>query len=127
MESDYRSWNEISSPLKAFGAAHCSFAGLLSSFGADMSDAALDIILGNDTRTSTAPQQLDGRILEKPVDDDDAFSMLSSLSGQRHLVHSGVSIFTSAVGKEEAAVTFCETTEVVFTSLSPEEIGAYIR
>lgn len=65
--------------------------------------------------------------MEKPVDDDDAFSMLSSLSGRRHLVHSGVSIFTSVVGRDKAAVSFCETTEVLFAILSPEEIHAYIR
>lgn len=53
--------------------------------------------------------------------------MLSSLSGRKHLVHSGVSIFTGAVGKAEPAVSFCETTEVLFAILSPEEIRAYIR
>lgn len=53
--------------------------------------------------------------------------MLNSMSGRRHLVHSGVSIFTSKLGDAEAAVNFCETTEVLFTALSPEEIHAYIR
>ena len=65
--------------------------------------------------------------MEKPRDDDHAFSMLSSLSGRRHLVHSGVSVFTGKIGKMEAAVSFCETTEVLFAALSPEEIRAYIR
>ncbi|CAM9997071.1 unnamed protein product, partial [Sphacelaria rigidula] len=70
---------------------------------------------------------LDGRILEKPTDDEHAFSMLSSLSGRKHLVHSGVSIFTEKLGKTDAAVSFCETTEVLFATLTPEEIRAYIR
>lgn len=71
--------------------------------------------------------QLDGIILEKPRDDEHAFAMLSSMSGRRHLVHSGVSVFTNKSGKQEAAVSFCETTEVLFTTLSAEEIRAYIR
>lgn len=53
--------------------------------------------------------------------------MLSSLSGRRHLVHSGVSVFTGKLGMDRAAVSFSETTEVLFTELSPEEIRAYIR
>ncbi len=53
--------------------------------------------------------------------------MLSSMSGRRHLVHSGVSIFTSKLGTATPAASFCETTEVLFATLSPEEIRAYIR
>ncbi|CAB1114074.1 unnamed protein product [Ectocarpus sp. CCAP 1310/34] len=80
------------------------------------------VVVGSDTIVD-----LDGVILEKPRDDEHAFSMLSSLSGRRHLVHSGVSIFTSKLGKDKAAVSFCETTQVLFTALSAEEIRAYIR
>lgn len=79
------------------------------------------------TLLRTIQKQLDGRILEKPIDDEHAFSMLSSLSGRKHLVHSGVSIFTEKLGKTDAAVSFCETTEVLFATLTPEEIRAYIR
>eukprot|EP00903_Cladosiphon_okamuranus_P017033 g15698.t1 len=80
------------------------------------------VVVGSDTIVD-----LDGVILEKPRDDEHASSMLKSMSGRRHLVHSGVSIFTSKLGDAEAAVSFCETTEVLFTELSPEEIHAYIR
>ncbi|CAN0394800.1 unnamed protein product, partial [Ectocarpus sp. 13 AM-2016] len=80
------------------------------------------VVVGSDTIVD-----LDGVILEKPRDDEHAFSMLSSLSGRRHLVHSGVSIFTSKLGKVKTAVSFCETTQVLFTALSAEEIRAYIR
>lgn len=89
--------------------------------GSEGGDAPI-VVIGSDTIVD-----LDGVILEKPRDDDHAFSMLSSMSGRRHLVHSGVSVFTGKVGKMEAAVSFCETTEVLFTALSPEEIRAYIR
>ncbi|CAM9429044.1 unnamed protein product, partial [Hapterophycus canaliculatus] len=80
------------------------------------------VLVGSDTIVD-----LDGVILEKPRDDEHAFQMLSSMSGRRHLVHSGVSVFTSKLGKDKPAVSFCETTEVLFTALSPEEIRSYIR
>jgi hypothetical protein len=35
---------------------------------------------------------VDGQILEKPTDDDDARRMLRLLSGRTHLVHTGVTV-----------------------------------
>lgn len=62
-----------------------------------------------------------GKILEKPKDEDDAVAMLSSLSGQTHRVYSGVAIFTSALG-ESAPHLFYESTSVVFAPLDLEDI-----
>jgi septum formation protein len=64
---------------------------------------------------------LEGQVLNKPKDRDDAIEMLTSLSGKTHLVMTGVSIISKE--KEE---NFDETTEVTFENLSPKEIELYI-
>lgn len=64
---------------------------------------------------------LDGRILNKPADRDDAIGMLSALSGKTHHVMTGVSIVSQE--KEEH---FDETTQVTFEKLTPAEIEYYI-
>lgn len=69
---------------------------------------------------------IDGRILEKPKDNEDAAVMLRALSGRSHLVHTGVAIFTSHGGSKEPAALFCETTKVTFVELHDDEIQAYI-
>ncbi len=60
-------------------------------------------------------------ILGKPKDDDDAFQMLSSLSGNIHTVYTGVCIKTSD-GEE----VFHSATAVEFYKLTEEEIRDYI-
>jgi septum formation protein len=64
---------------------------------------------------------LSNKILNKPADAEEAFQMLSDLSGRTHLVITGVSIFSKE--KEE---TFDDTTEVTFKKLSKEEIEFYV-
>lgn len=64
---------------------------------------------------------LDNQILNKPADREDAIKMLSALSGNTHLVMTGVSIVSE--GREES---FDETTEVTFEKLSRQEIEFYI-
>lgn len=64
---------------------------------------------------------LDGRILNKPTDRDDAIRILSYLSGKTHKVITGVSIVSKE--KEEH---FDDTTEVTFRELSRKEIEFYI-
>jgi septum formation protein len=61
------------------------------------------------------------KILNKPVDHEEACAMLSQLSGRTHLVMTGVCIISKE--KEES---FDETTEVTFKSLSREEIHFYV-
>ena len=65
---------------------------------------------------------LDGKILGKPADEDGAFEMLSSLSGRKHTVRTGVCIIYNE--KEEI---FSDSTEVEFYPLSDDEIIAYIE
>lgn len=74
------------------------------------------IIIGADTVVA-----IDNRILGKPKTYDEAFSMLSSLSGKNHFVYTGVCITDS-----EKQICFCEKTEVEFYTLSKDEIHNYI-
>lgn len=65
---------------------------------------------------------LNGKILGKPADQDDAYRMLSLLSGRCHEVITAVAI-CSGEGKYEVED---ETTRVYFRSLSTDEIRAYL-
>jgi len=65
-----------------------------------------------------------GKILEKPKDTEDAFKMLSTLSGNMHVVYTGVAIMP-ATG--DAPITFVEQTDVYFRKLSNAEIHTYIN
>lgn len=61
-------------------------------------------------------------VLGKPADRDDAKQMLSSLSGKKHSVYTGVCILH---GNDKEI--FYEKTDVTFWDLSEEEIDRYIR
>ena len=65
---------------------------------------------------------LNGKILGKPFDYEDARQMLSKLSGQKHTVITGVFI-----GSKIHSNSFSERTEVEFEQLSQEEITFYIE
>src|SRR4051794_3801761 len=64
---------------------------------------------------------VDGDILGKPIDDDDARRMLARLSGRAHEVLTGVSVRLGA--DEQAAV---ESTVVWFKPLTNQEIAWYV-
>lgn len=64
---------------------------------------------------------LDGIILGKPSDEEDAFRMLSALSGVRHHVFTGVTVMQG-----DKVLTRHETTSVDFRPLDPEEVNLYI-
>ena len=66
----------------------------------------------------------DGKVLGKPKDEEDAFSMLSSLSGNNHKVYSGICIINT---KENTIIKDFDCTEVKFSKLSKKEIENYIR
>ena len=65
---------------------------------------------------------LDGAVLGKPVDELEAFKMLSTLSGNRHQVYTGLTVL-----RGEEMHTVSEETTVSFRELSEEEIECYIR
>lgn len=74
------------------------------------------VILSADTVVA-----VDGEILGKPEDEEDAFRMLRSLSGRTHRVYTGVTLC-----REEGCESFCSSTAVTFYPLTEEEIEAYI-
>jgi nucleoside triphosphate pyrophosphatase len=65
---------------------------------------------------------VDDAILGKPVDDDDASTMLRRLSGRSHQVMTGLSI-----RRGERELQHVEMTAVYFAALSEEEIAWYVR
>lgn len=72
-----------------------------------------DIVISADTIVV-----LDGHIMGKPQNENDAYKMLKSLSGRTHSVYTGVCI--------NGECDF-EKSDVVFDDLSDEEILAYIK
>ena len=66
----------------------------------------------------------DGKIIGKPKNFDEAFSMLSSFSNSSHKVYSGISVTDSSSGRTVA--DWCET-EVFFNEMTPCEIENYIN
>lgn len=79
------------------------------------------MIIGADTVVS-----VDGEILGKPKDREDAYRMLSMLQGRGHQVYTGVTI----AWKEQTGIkscTFSECTDVYFYPMTDEEIWAYIE
>ncbi len=67
---------------------------------------------------------LDGKILNKPVDEQDAQSMLRLLSGKTHQVYTGFTLMRVPDGK---IVQDCGITDVTFRELDLEEIDEYVR
>jgi septum formation protein len=68
--------------------------------------------------------ELDGALLGKPVDADEARAMLRSLAGRSHLVHTGVAVVRAGTGR---ACDGAATTTVLFRPISAAEIDAYVR
>jgi septum formation protein len=62
-----------------------------------------------------------GRILDKPSDPEEAFEILSIISGNTHEVITAVTLLSDA-----SMHTFSETTKVTFDTLAKEEIRYYI-
>ncbi len=66
---------------------------------------------------------VDGQMLGKPQDEDDARRMLRLLSGNTHQVYTAVCLQTFQPSHFQ---TFCECTDVTFRALTEEEINYYI-
>ena len=64
---------------------------------------------------------LDGRVLGKPKDEDDAKAMLSKLSGRAHEVYTGVTVISG-----DKTICEAECTKVFFREVSAEEIDSYV-
>ena len=73
-------------------------------------------VLGADTTVT-----IDGEILGKPVDEQDAVRMLRRLQGRAHDVHTGVAL-VSAKGLRSAV----DTTRVWFGAMTDKDISWYV-
>ncbi|XP_044743567.1 dTTP/UTP pyrophosphatase-like [Chrysoperla carnea] len=75
------------------------------------------MILGSDTIVT-----MDNKVYGKPVDKNDAFSILKSLSGKTNIVYTGV-----VVKLYDKIHKFSDNTRVQFDNLSDERIWEYIE
>lgn len=64
---------------------------------------------------------IDGAVLGKPVDADDARRMLARLSGRTHAVYTAV-----AVARDGTLVSGVEAVEVTFRPLSAQQVDEYV-
>ena len=76
-----------------------------------------DTVIGADTVVA-----IDGEILGKPANKEDAALMLHKLSGKTHSVFTGVTVI-----KGEKAESFFVETKVKFFELSDSEIEKYVK
>lgn len=63
-------------------------------------------------------------IMGKPVDQDDAYRMLSKLRNNYHQVMTGVAIIDTS---KKLKICFCDTTSVYFKDYTDEELLAYVK
>jgi len=95
-------------------------AGYLATIKADALIPSLnenELLLTSDTVVI-----VEGEVLGKPTNEDEAIGMLSKLSGKSHEVITGVHL-----ASKKQRNTFSVTTEVVFHPLSKEEISFYVQ
>ncbi|MDO7906888.1 Maf family protein [Paenibacillus sp. JX-17] len=77
------------------------------------------VIVGSDTIVV-----LDGKVLGKPRDEEDAFRMLNMLQGRRHQVFTGVACLDAETGRQ---LVKHRSTYVTMKPLDKSAIRAYIR
>lgn len=78
------------------------------------------IVIGADTVVS-----IDGKILGKPADTEEAREMIHKLQGKSHMVYTGVTLIAKS-GEMVSASSFAEGTKVNVAPMTETEIEAYI-
>jgi septum formation protein len=79
------------------------------------------LVLGADTVVV-----LDGKFLGKPINQDDAVTMLKRLSGRHHEVYTGVWLIVREADGSIQASHSCERSIVYFRALDEREMKAYV-
>lgn len=74
------------------------------------------LVIGSDTVVD-----VDGEILGKPTDTEDAKRMLRLLSGRSHLVHTGLAVVTA-----DTVEQLVQSCRVTFAPMTEEEIASYV-
>jgi septum formation protein len=81
-----------------------------------------DVVLGADTVVV-----VDGTMLAKPADAEDAVRMLRMLSGRNHRVITGVCLIQAGAGGQRSGERIASATTIVtMTEISEEEIREYV-
>lgn len=88
---------------------------------AGLSDRRNTVVIGADTIVA-----LDGRILGKPSDEEQAFRMLSALEGRSHEVYTGTAVLDFDGNGIRNDILHAEETKVFVHAMSEEEIRSYI-
>lgn len=78
------------------------------------------LVIGADTVVA-----LEGEILGKPADEQEACKMLQNLQGKEHYVYTGVTLYFRK-GVKEWCKTFSEGTQVSFYPMTEAEIHEYV-
>ncbi len=80
------------------------------------------VVIGADTVVV-----LDGRILGKPRDGEEAKAMLRDLRGREHQVFTGVAVIFREEGEEARTENYSVRTRVFVHAMTEEEIEAYVE
>ena len=80
-----------------------------------------DVVIGADTVVA-----VDGEIMGKPKDPEDAVRMIHRIQGRDHEVLTGVAVILKK-GEVETTINFAETTRVHVFPMTEEEIRAYMQ
>lgn len=116
--SDYSSCAEYATET-----AYHKLVGVVKELAANGEET--DLVISADTVV-----ELDGEVLEKPADEEDAFKMLSRMSGRRHWVHTGVGMALPKLVGTNGGLPFIKkfssSSEVDFDELCVDTIKAYI-
>lgn len=103
--------------------AYHKLIGVVKELAADGKES--DLVISADTVV-----ELEGEVLEKPADEEHAFTMLSRMSGKRHWVHTGVVLALPKVPGSGNGLPFIKkfssSSEVDFDDLGDDTIRAYI-
>ena len=101
---------DVASQIKAFNDSHPEIT-----IGQDI------VVMGADTIVC-----VDGKIIGKPVDEEQAAEYLRSLSGNTHSVYTGVTFVFVMKDGRAGEYSFFEKTDVTFISMDEDEIKAYV-
>ena len=80
------------------------------------------LVIGSDTVVA-----VDGKILGKPRDHEEAAGMIRMIAGRSHQVYTGVCMIVRENGREDRIRTFYDETDVEVYDMSEEEILSYAR
>lgn len=89
------------------------------SVASDMEEGT--IVIGADTMVA-----IDGEVMGKPKDEQDAKEMIRKLQGKKHQVYTGVCAVVKEAGKEERHIHFVQTTDVWVYPMTEIQMDAYV-